>query len=296
MRMRIVSIGLVVASISLRAAAMAACADPSLDVLLTNDDGFDRPGIQALRTALAAAGERVTLVAPAHDSSGTSTSVTVSKPIAVRKVEEGVYSVDATPATAVLWATHEVFPEGKAPALVVSGTNEGANVGAATPASGTVGATIAAITLLPRAVPGIAFSTNLMEKDALSEANRKHFADVAAFAARLVKALAEQACGKPLLPSRIALNVNYPGKPPEGIRGVKLARQGRKLFADISFRSTEPGVYVPVFAPSTGDEDRPDSDAVLLAQGYVTISVLDGDYSVDPGAAGLSAVLKRLVP
>jgi 5'-nucleotidase len=167
-----------------------------------------------------------------------------------------------------------LFPADRPPDLVVSGINEGANAGAATIVSGTVGATIVAIRLLPKPVPAIAFSTKLMGEDALSATNEQHFQDVAAFGARLVTSLAETACGKRVLPYRIALNVNYPAKAPVNVPGIKLARQGTKSFADISFTEKQPGVYVPVFGPATGP-DSPESDAAYLARGYITISVLN---------------------
>jgi broad specificity polyphosphatase/5'/3'-nucleotidase SurE len=118
---------------------------------------------------------------------------------------------------------------------------------------------------------------------------------VAAFAARLVNTLAERACGKPVLPYHTALNVNYPAKAPADIAGVKLARQGTRPFADISFKETKPNLYVPVFGPATG-ADSPDSDAAYLAEGYITISVLDGDYSIAAEPRGIFAPLTELKP
>ncbi len=275
--------------------AVAACTDPSLDILLTNDDGFDRPGIRALHDALTAAGHRVTLAAPSRDYSGSGTALSLFDPITLEKKEDGVYAIGATPATTVLLGIRVLFPGDEPPDLVVSGINEGANAGAATIVSGTVGATIVAIRLLPKPVPGIAFSTKLMGEDALSATNKQHFQDVAAFGARLVTSLAERACGKPVLPYRIALNVNYPAKAPADVAGIKLARQGTKSFADISFTEKQPGVYVPVFGPATGP-DSPESDATYLARGYITISVLDGDYSTPPRPGRDLASLKRLKP
>ena len=84
---------------------VAACTDPSLDILLTNDDGFDRPGIGALHDALTAAGHRVTLAAPSRDYSGSGTALSLFDPITLENKEDGVYAIGATPATTVLLAS-----------------------------------------------------------------------------------------------------------------------------------------------------------------------------------------------
>jgi 5'-nucleotidase len=213
----------------------------------------------------------------------------------VRKLGDDVFSIGATPATTVLFGAKVLFPAGRPPDLVVSGTNEGANVGAATPISGTVGAAIAAITLLDPPVPAIAFSAALPEKDPLSDANRRHFEDIASFAARLVGALVERSCGARVLPPRTALSVNYPAAPPREVRGIAFARQGRRPFADISFTEKMPGVYVVALAPPMGHDD-PHSDDQLLDKRFVTISVLDGDYSTPAGSRSLIARLQSVKP
>jgi 5'/3'-nucleotidase SurE len=275
--------------------AFGDCHDRHLDILLTNDDGFDRPGIRTLRDALVAAGHRVTLAAPSHNYSGTGAALSLFSPIDVQKVGDGMFSIGATPATTVLLGAKVLFPAGRSPDLVVSGTNEGANVGAATPISGTVGAAIAAITLLDPSVPAIALSAALPEKDPLSDANRRHFEDIASFAARLVDALAAPSCGARVLPPRTALSVNYPASSPRDVAGIAFARQGRRQFADISFTEKEPGLYVVVLKPPTGRDD-PHSDDELLDKRFVTISVLDGDYSTPADPGSLVARLKSVKP
>jgi Survival protein SurE len=82
-----------------------ACTDPSLDILLTNDDGFDRPGIGALHDALTAAGHRVTLAAPSRDYSGSGAALSLFDPITLENKEDGVYAIGATPATTALLAS-----------------------------------------------------------------------------------------------------------------------------------------------------------------------------------------------
>lgn len=106
-------------------------------ILVTNDDGIDSPGIQALATALRAVGE-VTVVAPCGQQSGTSMSITIDQEFRVRTTPAGS-CVNATPASAVRLAVSELAPESGFD-LVVSGINIGANVGEISHMSGTVGA------------------------------------------------------------------------------------------------------------------------------------------------------------
>src|SRR5262249_34139975 len=140
----------------------------------------DAPGIVAMRAALKAAGHQVTVVAPDGNRSGSSTALTFG-PFTVSQKASDIYALSSPPATTVLFGVTEVLEH--APDLIVSG----ANTGPSTVISGTVGNVIAGLTQLNSSIPGIAFSTDLVEAgDANSAANRAHFEDVAKFAARLV--------------------------------------------------------------------------------------------------------------
>lgn len=263
-------------------ATLLTAADPAaaLNILLTNDDGFDAPGIQALRTALERGNRyNVTVFAPSGNRTGASASLTFS-PIRVEQIEDDVFSVDATPASTVILGVSEFLTGGNRPDLVISGTNSGANIGPSTVISGTVGATIAAITELDRPIPAIAFSADLLEpeQEPDSAANRRQFRNVANFARRLVDQLASSGRVIGLAPG-FALNVNYPGVAPEQIRGVRLAVQGRAPLFPPSYEEIEPNVFQSTAGPVPPARDVPGSDIIFFYRNFITIVPIDGDYT-----------------
>lgn len=263
------------------AAATGWCSNGRLDILLTNDDGYEAPGIRALQAALSQAGHRVTMVAPLKNQSGTSAAITFAA-VPVINPEPGVYAVDATPATSVLLGVSAIFPPNQRPDLVVSGINNGANIGSATPISGTVGAAIAAITQLSQAIPAVAVSTDLVEgSDPQSPANLAHFSAVADFTRRLVGQLVSDSCSHSvgLLPARTGLNVNYPPLAAADVEGVVTAMQARLPHFIVGFAPIGGGLYAPNFGAAGSIGKDPRADTRLFFAGYVTIVPIDGNYT-----------------
>jgi len=140
-------------------------------ILLTNDDGIQAPGLKSLEESLASLGE-VTVVAPDREMSGASQSISVHAPLRVRQLDERHYAVSGTPADTVIIALYHLLPQ--KPDLVVSGINPGGNLGESVVYSGTVAAAMEAVL---HGVPSIAISL----------ATRKHldFSSAATFAAQL---------------------------------------------------------------------------------------------------------------
>jgi len=277
----------------LTAPAAARQSSGGLNILLTNDDGFEAPGIEAMREALIAAGHRVTVVAPLEDRSGSGTSHTTEGLIDYYRQEEGVWAVDGTPTDAVTLALVHIM-RADPPDLVVSGSNFGQSVGADVNSSGTVAA---ALTATRAGVPAIAVSV----ANDLREAERATpFASTIAAlrpAADLVVEVIRQldeTGGDGLLPPRTVLNVNYPAvgsEPPEGVRfaavsSVRAFRRGFSVAGDTGPAKIE----VAAGDPARGEEG---SDLALLEAGYATISVIDGSW--DAGRASWEPLLKRLI-
>lgn len=268
-------------------AAMPAAA---LDILLSNDDGYSAPGIQALQAAFKAAGHKVTIVAPSGNRSGSSTALTFT-PFTVQQVASDVYAVDTTPAMTVKFGVAEILTGNNRPDLVISGINNGANIGPSTVISGTVGNVVAAINQLDRPIPGIAFSTNLLDSDPSSAANRKHFKDVANFAVRVVRRLTRNDRLVGLEPGQ-GININYPALAPGQTKGVALARQGFAPTFSNAFMQTAPGTWISASAFLTPKKDVPRSDTILFSQGYVTMVPIDADYTAK---ASVVADLQRIL-
>lgn len=228
----------------------------ALDIALTNDEGWDTIGIQAVKKALVLGGHTVTLVGTVDDESARSASLDLSRPskaeislqdlvITKKRDDDGAleYSValegtggteSAAPATIALLAIDIARERGnRLPDLLVSGINDEANLGAVLQISSTVGASIVALgSTFNGSVPAIAISTDPIcsgDTDDCATRTEAHYARVADFLVSLIDHLhtkpgiLRKEAG--LLPLGIGLNVNYP--PVEVPNGVVVVRQGR---------------------------------------------------------------------
>ncbi|MCX5591961.1 5'/3'-nucleotidase SurE [Alcaligenes endophyticus] len=190
-------------------------------ILVCNDDGYNAAGIEALYQALQGLGE-LTVVAPETNCSGASNSLTLSRPLSLRQASNGFYYVNGTPSDCVHLAMTGVLDF--RPDLVVSGINNGANMGDDTLYSGTVAAAMEGHLF---GVPAIAFS--------LTERGWGHLDSAAQVARELV--LQHQAV--PLPPGTL-LNVNIPPVPYDVLKGTKITRLGKRHPSEPVIRSTTP--------------------------------------------------------
>ena len=190
-------------------------------ILLSNDDGYYAPPIALLAELLAALGE-VTVVAPERDRSGSSNSLTLDRPLTVRRARSGFYYVNGTPTDCVHVAVTGLLKE--LPDLVVSGINDGANMGEDTLYSGTVAAATEGFLL---GIPAIAVSLVLDGKENYAAAGR------------VTAELAARAKDRPLS-QPFLLNVNVPDVPYDSLRGLQVTRLGRRHKAEPVVRSTSP--------------------------------------------------------
>jgi len=266
-----------------------ACDGP-LNILLSNDDGFNTPGIVVLQQALSQAKHRVVLAAPAKNASGSSASITFA-PVNVEQVEANTYAISASPATSVVLAVSALYPPGSPPDLVISGINKGANLGPATGISGTVGATTAAIQVINPPIPAIAISTDPLGPNFNEEQNTAHLQRISAFIVKLVDRLKQGQCKSgELLPKGLALNINYPALPPGEIKGIVMREQGQAPYFKISYApSKDDGkVYLPVFKTQVVTNDIAQSDTLAYRLGFITVVPLDGNYTrKDPATKAL---------
>jgi 5'-nucleotidase len=189
-----------------------------LQILVTNDDGIHADGLWALAKELKDVG-KVTVVAPDRDQSGTGTAVTLHHPLRLNKIKAPVngikaYSVEGTPGDSVILAIK--FATKDKIDLVVSGINEGPNLGNDVFISGTVGGALHGYFY---GMPAIAISVAAFEG---------LYFDVAA---RLAKLLARGFI-KGDLPKRLLLNVNLPNLPQEKIEGIEITKLGERSYTD----------------------------------------------------------------
>ncbi len=227
-------------------------------ILVTNDDGYFSEGIAALAAALETVGE-VTVVAPMSEQSATAHSLTLTRPLRVRKNAERRYSIDGTPTDCVTLALTKVLPE--PPDIVVSGVNHGSNLGDDVTYSGTVaGALEASIFKLP----GIAVSLNARGGD---------FTHAANFAADLTGRVLKDG-----LPEGTILNVNVPvGE----IRGARFTHQGIKIARVRIVEGVDPRgrEYYWIGEQEVSWKQDHGSDYEAIAEGLVSITPLRIDMT-----------------
>ena len=277
-------------------AALAADQARPLRVLLTNDDGFTAPGIRAELAALKDAGFDVTLVAPRENQSGSGMRVTTT-PLTYREESPDVWVVDGSPADAAAVGIQVVMKDAP-PDVVVSGANLGQNAGRTANISGTVGAATMAAQL---GVPAVAVSVGIDMGEAKAApkpfpTTLSVFPQAAQFTAALVGQLRASAGSGPLLPPGALLNVNYPALTGAAPKGVKLAAHGKLDAYAFDFKPTgKPNEVKLTLGPRTAQEPQPEhADTTLFDAGYVTITVLDGDWGAP--AAVREATGQRLAP
>jgi 5'-nucleotidase len=184
-----------------------------VQILVSNDDGYFAPGITLLAEALRQLGE-VTVVAPERDRSGASNSLTLDRPLSVRRAANGFFFVNGTPTDCVHIAVTGLLDF--VPDVVVSGVNLGANMGDDTIYSGTVAAASEGFLL---GIPSIAVS--------LTSKEGTHFESAIGIALQMVARLQRAP-----LPEPVLFNVNVPDVPPGDLRGIEVTRLGRRHKAE----------------------------------------------------------------
>jgi 5'-nucleotidase len=231
-------------------------------ILVSNDDGYFSPGITLLAEALRALGE-VTVVAPERDRSGASNSLTLDRPLSVRKAANGYFFVNGTPTDCVHIAVTGLLDF--MPDLVVSGVNLGANMGDDTIYSGTVAAASEGFLL---GIPSIAFS--------LTSKTGTHFESAIGVALEMVERLKRSPLTEPML-----LNVNVPDVPPASLGGLEVTRLGKRHKAEPVVKMQTPrgetGYWI---GPAGGAADAgPGTDFHAVEQGRVSVTPLRLDLT-----------------
>ncbi len=228
-------------------------------ILVCNDDGINGPGLPALIAAMRRIG-RVTVSVPEHERSADSHSLTLHKPIRVRRVSPDVYTLNGSPADCSRFGVLEIL-KGKVD-LVVSGINRGYNLGEDVIYSGTVAAAMEATLLRIRA---IAFS---LDPDA------DDYRPAAAFAQRLARQTLRHG-----LPIGVCLNVNFPAAPKGGYKKALPAKLGRRIYGTgITRRSDPRGLeYFWLAGRQVSGVDEPGTDVGAVSHGAVSVTPLKID-------------------
>lgn len=233
-----------------------------MNILISNDDGVNAPGIKALATKLAQH-FCIKVVAPDRNCSGASNSLTLTSPLRANQLENGYISVNGTPTDCVHLAIREFYED--EPQMVISGINAGANLGDDTLYSGTVAAATEGRFL---GLPTIAIS--LVGKQLVN------YDAAASIALRIINGLNQT----PLKSNHI-LNVNVPDLPLAEIKGIKVTRLGARHRAEGMVRAKDPSGQEIFWLgpPGKGQDVGEGTDFDAIAKGYVSITPLTVDLT-----------------
>ncbi|WP_213876848.1 5'/3'-nucleotidase SurE [Pseudomonas sp. dw_358] len=246
-------------------------------ILISNDDGVSAPGLAALHAALADYAECV-VVAPDGDRSGSSSSLTLDRPLHPITLPNGFISLNGTPTDCVHLGLNGLLAE--EPHMVVSGINMGANLGDDVLYSGTVAAALEG-----RFINGTSLAFSLASRQVDNLPTAAHFARL------LVEAQAQWH-----LPARTVLNINIPNLPLDHIRGIALTRLGHRA------RSARPNYVVDprgkpgywIAAAGDAEDGGIGTDFHAVMQGYVSVTPLRLDRTFNEAFGALEGWLEEL--
>ena len=248
-----------------------------MHILLVNDDGIHAPGIRTLAQTLASRGHRVSVCAPDRERSAASHSITLREPVTAQRVDlpgaETAYAASGTPADCARLGLY-LIPDVE---LVISGINNGPNLGGACIYSGTVGAaTEAAMS----GVPALASSLCIFNSEDYSGA------------AEVTARVAEWMVAHPLRRGEI-YNLNVPPLPYGKLRGVRAAVSAPNFLDSAVYREveTEDGVVYHYALGENVPIEDPNCDQLLMEAGYATLTRLTWDLRADAEDPDVSALI-----
>jgi 5'/3'-nucleotidase len=255
-------------------------------VLLTNDDGIEAEGLQALRRALRELPDvELAVIAPDGNRSATARSITTRRPLWVEEIDFGDgsvgYATDGTPVDCVRFAKLGLI-EGFEADVVVSGINHGSNLGDDITYSGTVAAAFEGLVL---GLPGIAVSQQSQAREMDFRLGSKFdFATAAGFTARIVDEL-----GEAPLPPGTLLNINVPAGE---VGGVEVTSLGKRIYRDELKLDTTEGVRQRywIYGADPGFHDEPGTDLAAVAAGRIAVTPIHFDLT---DRRGMNALVRR---
>ena len=238
-------------------------------ILIANDDGYLAPGLAALVKAMQGLGE-IDVIAPEQNASGTSNALTLNRPLSVHRASNGFHYINGTPSDSVHVALTGLLPQ--RPDLVLSGINNGANMGDDTLYSGTVAAAMEGFLF---GIPAIAFSQ--------VEKGWGHLES----AAQLARSVVEQVLAQPQAQRPWLLNVNIPNRADAASLPRNMTRLGRRHASEPVIRQTSPRGETIYWIGPAGDarEAGEGTDFHATANGCVSITPLQVDLT-DHAAMG----------
>ncbi len=239
-------------------------------ILLTNDDGYHAPGLKVLEAIAKTLSDDIWVVAPAEEQSGAGHSLTLSRPIRVRKHGEKRYAVAGTPTDAVMMALAKIMKDCQ-PDLILSGVNRGANLAEDVTYSGTVSAAMEGALA---GVRSIALS-QVYSREGMGDS--VPFEAAAAWGERVLRPLLDA----PLAP-RTLVNINFPAGPADAVKGVRVVGQGLRDYGRLRIvTNTDPRGYEYHWFALEGAVETPAhaTDLEAVGDGFVSVTPLHLDLT-----------------
>ena len=248
-------------------------------ILVSNDDGINAPGIKVLERVARSLSRDVWVVAPETEQSAAGHSLTIRRPLRVRRLSARRWAVDGTPTDSVLLGIRHII-KGRRPDLVLSGVNRGANLGDDITYSGTVAAAMEAVIL---GVPAIAFSQYLTPDQPVRWSTAEHWA------AGIVRRLTAAGWSRSAL-----INVNFPDVAHGHVTGIEVTCQGkRKIGEQLAERLDPRGEpYVWIGAQRAEERAIPGTDLEAVCRGAISVTPLNVDLTDRAAMRGLETVFR----
>lgn len=235
-------------------------------ILVTNDDGINAPGLDAMIDIASQLSQDVWIVAPEYNQSGAGHSLSLTHPVRARQITEKKFALEGTPTDCVLFAVKHLLKE-RRPNIVLSGVNRGSNMADDVTYSGTIAGAMEGCLL---GIPSIAFSQAYTHPHPLKwETATQYGAEIA----RRVLAGG--------IPRNVLVNVNFPDVAAAAVKGTKVTRQGVRGFGGHIVERTDPrgGTYYWIaYAPGEHERDE-ESDITAVRSGYVSLTPLHLDLT-----------------
>ena len=240
--------------------------EQSQRILISNDDGINAPGIRVLVEVARQFSDDVWIVAPEINNSGAGHSLTLNRPLRTRHLDDRTFAVDGTPTDCVMIAVHHLLKD-RAPDLVLSGVNYGANVAEDVTYSGTVAAAMEA-TLLN--IKSIAFSQVCESRDLV------RWQTASTWAPKVIRETVEMTW-----PAGVLLNVNFPDCPAGDVTGVQVCTQGTRAPGDNVVERIDPRgePYIWVGALRGDDRDVAGTDLAAINERAVAVTPIHLDMT-----------------
>ena len=255
-------------------------------ILLTNDDGIHAPGLKVLEEIASELSDDIWVVAPSEEQSGAGHSLTLTRPVRLRKHGERRFSVSGTPTDSVMMGLSQVLGRDRRPDLILSGVNRGANLGDDVTYSGTVSAAVEGALA---GIRSIALS-QVYAKEGMGD--EVPFAAALKWGAKVIRPLLKMDFAR-----RTLVNVNFPAVAADAVQGVRVVRQGFHDYRRSSIvKSTDPRGYDYFWFGLQGVEHTPgkETDLEAIGDGFVSVTPLQLDLTHDASLGRLADVYSGL--